>query len=155
MDISGNQLSGNIPAITKRYSILQQLKVIIQTSSFIVLVCALGLYGLGGKASTSGDVYSFGILLLEMIIAKKRTDGIFQEGLSINKFISKVHESSGWEISGVEVAGGEGYACWKLVSAETSGTEGKGEGFSTVFMSISKLGRKTKKLSGHRQRPPA
>ena len=50
-------------------------------------------YGLGGKASTSGDVYSFGILLLEMIIAKKPTYGIFQEGLSINKFISKVHES--------------------------------------------------------------
>ncbi|KAL4637423.1 hypothetical protein ACB092_03G076200 [Castanea dentata] len=42
-------------------------------------------YGLGGEASTSGDVYSFGILLLEMIIAKKATDGIFQEGLSINK----------------------------------------------------------------------
>ena len=48
---------------------------------------------MGGKASTSGDVYSFGILLLEMIIAKKPTDGIFQEGLSINKFISEVHES--------------------------------------------------------------
>lgn len=34
-------------------------------------------------------------------------------------------------MSGVEVAGGEGQACWELVSAETSGTEGKGEGFST------------------------
>ena len=48
---------------------------------------------MGKKASTSGDVYSFGILLLEIIIAKKPTDGIFQEGLSINKFISEVHES--------------------------------------------------------------
>ena len=48
---------------------------------------------MGGKVSTSGDVYSFGILLLEIIIAKKPTDGIFQEGLSINKFISEVHES--------------------------------------------------------------
>ena len=48
---------------------------------------------MGGKASTSGDVYSFGILLLEIIIAKKPTDGVFQEGLSINKFISEVHES--------------------------------------------------------------
>ena len=48
---------------------------------------------MGGKASTSGDVYSFGILLLEMIIAKKPTDGIFQEGLSISKFISEVHKS--------------------------------------------------------------
>ncbi|KAL0005649.1 hypothetical protein SO802_013210 [Lithocarpus litseifolius] len=50
-------------------------------------------YGLGGKASTSGDVYSFGILLLEMIIAKKPTNRMFQEGLSLNKFISEVHES--------------------------------------------------------------
>ncbi|XP_030958684.1 receptor kinase-like protein Xa21 [Quercus lobata] len=50
-------------------------------------------YGLGGKASTSGDVYGFGILLLEMIIAKKPTDRMFQEGLSLNNFISEVHES--------------------------------------------------------------
>ncbi|KAM4108612.1 hypothetical protein ACB094_03G057800 [Castanea mollissima] len=50
-------------------------------------------YGLGGKASTSGDVYSFGILLLEMIIAKKPTDRMFQEGLSLNKFVSEVHPS--------------------------------------------------------------
>ncbi|XP_030958682.1 probable LRR receptor-like serine/threonine-protein kinase At3g47570 [Quercus lobata] len=50
-------------------------------------------YGLGGKASTSGDVYSFGILLLEMIIAKKPTDSMLQEGLGLNKFISEVHKS--------------------------------------------------------------
>ncbi|GMY21065.1 probable LRR receptor-like serine/threonine-protein kinase At3g47570 [Fagus crenata] len=50
-------------------------------------------YGLGGKASTSGDVYGFGILLLEMIIAKKPTDSMFQEGLSLSKFISEVHQS--------------------------------------------------------------
>ena len=48
---------------------------------------------MAGKASTSGDVYSFGILLLEMIIAKKPTDRMFQEGLSLNKFMSEVHES--------------------------------------------------------------
>ena len=29
------------------------------------------------------------------------------------------------------MAGGVGWACRELVSAETSGTEGKGEGFST------------------------
>ena len=50
-------------------------------------------YGLGRKASTSGDVYSFGILLLEMFIAKKPIDRMFQEGLSLNKFISEVQES--------------------------------------------------------------
>ncbi|GAU40369.1 hypothetical protein TSUD_319810 [Trifolium subterraneum] len=44
-------------------------------------------YGLGGKVSTSGDVYSFGILVLEMFIAKKPTDEMFKEGLSMNKFV--------------------------------------------------------------------
>ena len=48
---------------------------------------------MGGKASTSGDAYGFGILLLELIIAKKPTERMFQEGLSLNMFISKVHET--------------------------------------------------------------
>ncbi|XP_058781423.1 probable LRR receptor-like serine/threonine-protein kinase At3g47570 [Vicia villosa] len=47
-------------------------------------------YGLGGKASTSGDVYSFGILLLEMLIAKKPTDEMFKEGLNMNNFVSEM-----------------------------------------------------------------
>ncbi|XP_050877646.1 probable LRR receptor-like serine/threonine-protein kinase At3g47570 [Lathyrus oleraceus] len=49
-------------------------------------------YGLGGKASTSGDVYSFGILLLEMFIAKKPTDEMFKEGLNMNNFVSEMGE---------------------------------------------------------------
>ena len=40
-------------------------------------------YGLGSKPSTSGDVYSFGILLLEMLVGKKPTDEMFKEGLSL------------------------------------------------------------------------
>ncbi|TYH73879.1 hypothetical protein ES332_D05G359300v1 [Gossypium tomentosum] len=47
-------------------------------------------YGLGSKASTSGDAYSFGVLVLEMFIAKKPTDEMFKEGLSLNKFASAV-----------------------------------------------------------------
>lgn len=47
-------------------------------------------YGLGGKASINGDVYSFGIVLLEIFVAKKPTDVMFKEGMSLSKFVSAV-----------------------------------------------------------------
>ncbi|CAL5044143.1 unnamed protein product [Urochloa decumbens] len=37
-------------------------------------------YGLGGRPSTQGDVYSFGVMLLEMISGKRPTDVIAEEG---------------------------------------------------------------------------
>nr|XP_043633261.1 receptor kinase-like protein Xa21 [Erigeron canadensis] len=43
-------------------------------------------YGLGSKRTSSGDVYSFGILLLEVMTGKKPTDEIFNEDLSLHKF---------------------------------------------------------------------
>ncbi|KAA8517994.1 hypothetical protein F0562_015468 [Nyssa sinensis] len=45
-------------------------------------------YGMGGQVSTFGDVYSYGILLLEMFTGKRPTDDIFKEGLSIQKFVA-------------------------------------------------------------------
>ncbi|XP_015579042.2 putative receptor-like protein kinase At3g47110 [Ricinus communis] len=56
-------------------------------------------YGMGGSASTSGDVYSFGILLLELFIAKKPTNVMFQEGLSLSNFAMRVNENHVTEIA--------------------------------------------------------
>ncbi|KAF5799398.1 putative protein kinase RLK-Pelle-LRR-XII-1 family [Helianthus annuus] len=45
-------------------------------------------YGIGNEMTSSGDIYSFGILLLEVMTGKKPTDDIFQDGLSLHKFAS-------------------------------------------------------------------
>ncbi|XP_058111179.1 putative receptor-like protein kinase At3g47110 [Magnolia sinica] len=43
-------------------------------------------YAMGSKASTQGDVYSYGILLLEMITGKGPTDDMFKDNLSLHHF---------------------------------------------------------------------
>ncbi|ONI29519.1 hypothetical protein PRUPE_1G200700, partial [Prunus persica] len=43
-------------------------------------------YGMGGQVSILGDIYSFGILLLEMFTGKRPTDDMFKDGLTIHQF---------------------------------------------------------------------
>ncbi|MED6197976.1 hypothetical protein PIB30_061815 [Stylosanthes scabra] len=43
-------------------------------------------YGEGGSVSPQGDIYSYGILLLEILTGKRPTDAMFGEGLSLHKF---------------------------------------------------------------------
>ncbi|KAL4629096.1 hypothetical protein ACB092_05G284900 [Castanea dentata] len=45
-------------------------------------------YGLGSEVSTKGDVYSYGILLLEMITGKRPTDNMFDRGLNLHNYAS-------------------------------------------------------------------
>ncbi|KAL7169698.1 hypothetical protein ACSBR2_034683 [Camellia fascicularis] len=42
-------------------------------------------YGTGSMVSTGGDVYSYGILLLELFTGKRPTDGMFKDGLTLHK----------------------------------------------------------------------
>ncbi|KAI5434150.1 hypothetical protein KIW84_021128 [Lathyrus oleraceus] len=42
-------------------------------------------YGAGGPVTPKGDIYSYGILLLEMLTGKRPTDHIFYENLSLHK----------------------------------------------------------------------
>ncbi|XP_031398845.1 probable LRR receptor-like serine/threonine-protein kinase At3g47570 [Punica granatum] len=46
-------------------------------------------YGLGSEVSTRGDVYSYGIVLLEMFTAKRPTDEMFSENLNLHKYVKK------------------------------------------------------------------
>ncbi|TYI63012.1 hypothetical protein E1A91_D10G290700v1 [Gossypium mustelinum] len=44
-------------------------------------------YGMGSELSTKGDVYSYGIVLLEMFTGKRPIDERFREGLSLHNFV--------------------------------------------------------------------
>jgi len=44
-------------------------------------------YGMGCKISTGGDVYGFGVLLLELLTAKRPTDELFGDNLSLHKYV--------------------------------------------------------------------
>ena len=52
----------------------------------IEYLSAFAEYGLGCKISAGADVYSFGVLLLELLTGKRPTDDMFIDGLTLPIF---------------------------------------------------------------------
>ncbi|KAL6839532.1 hypothetical protein ACP4OV_030802 [Aristida adscensionis] len=46
-------------------------------------------YGFGGKLSTEGDVYSYGIIILEMLTGRRPTDEMFVNGMNLHKYVEE------------------------------------------------------------------
>ena len=42
---------------------------------------------MGRKVSTEGDIYSYGIILLEMITGRRPTDEMFKDGMNLRNFL--------------------------------------------------------------------
>ncbi|KDP44942.1 hypothetical protein JCGZ_01442 [Jatropha curcas] len=70
--------------------ILPQLTKPNESSSSIGIKGTIGYaapeYGIGGEVSIQGDIYSYGILLLEMITGKKPTDNMFEASLNLHNY---------------------------------------------------------------------
>ncbi|CAM8922789.1 unnamed protein product [Rhodiola kirilowii] len=50
-------------------------------------------YGMGAIISTQGDIYSYGIVLLELITGKRPTDDMFNNGMSLRSFCERAISS--------------------------------------------------------------
>ncbi|CAN6372474.1 unnamed protein product, partial [Urochloa humidicola] len=73
-------------------------KILVQDSSWLqqsessmgfrgTLGYAAPEYGAGNMVSTQGDIYSYGILVLETITGRRPTDGAFGQGLSLREYV--------------------------------------------------------------------
>ncbi|KAM7469475.1 hypothetical protein LguiA_007658 [Lonicera macranthoides] len=55
-------------------------------------------YGMGGAASKCGDVYNYGVLLLEMFTGRRPTDDMFKDGLNLHNYIKMALQEQGMQI---------------------------------------------------------
>ncbi|KAM7469497.1 hypothetical protein LguiA_007680 [Lonicera macranthoides] len=55
-------------------------------------------YGMSGAASKYGDVYSYGVLLLEMFTGRRPTDDIFKDGLNLHNYMKMALQEQGMQI---------------------------------------------------------
>ncbi|KAJ4748299.1 Receptor kinase-like protein Xa21 [Rhynchospora pubera] len=70
-------------------------KSLVESESSIGIRGSIGYvppeYGEGGPVSTAGDVYSFGVLLLEMFTGRNPTEYMFKDGLTLHNFVEMAY----------------------------------------------------------------
>ncbi|KAM3685374.1 hypothetical protein ACJW31_11G112500 [Castanea mollissima] len=89
-------------------------------------------YGMGSQLSTNGDVYSFGILLLDMLTGRRPTDKLFKDDLNLHNFVKLALPGRVMEIADHSIfnKGGEND---NMVSSWSDWTSGQTECLISVF----------------------
>nr|GMD87339.1 probable LRR receptor-like serine/threonine-protein kinase At3g47570 [Ipomoea batatas] len=100
--LSKNQLGGKIPEFLGKLQYLKRLNLSFnhlegeiptegifknKTEVEVVGNNLCGEYGMGSDLSTFGDMYSYGILLLEIFTSKSPTSDIFNNGLTLHNYV--------------------------------------------------------------------
>ncbi|RWW01684.1 hypothetical protein GW17_00035265 [Ensete ventricosum] len=66
-----------------------------------ILTCEINAeYGMGGQVSTHADVYSYGVLLLELFTGRRPTDDMFKDGLTFQKHVEGAF-TGGAQVTGI------------------------------------------------------
>ncbi|KAK3436976.1 hypothetical protein EUGRSUZ_C01543, partial [Eucalyptus grandis] len=66
-----------------------------------------GKYGMGDMVSTQGDMYSYGILLLEMLTGRRPTEETFKDHLNLHNFVKVALPDQMMEIVDLAIFNGE------------------------------------------------
>ncbi|XP_035545742.1 probable LRR receptor-like serine/threonine-protein kinase At3g47570 isoform X2 [Juglans regia] len=82
----------------------------MQTITLATLGYMAPEYGLGGVVSTRGDVYSYGILLIETFTRKKPTDDLFAGEMSLKRWVNEALPISAIDIVDASLLGNERYS---------------------------------------------
>ncbi|PNX89289.1 kinase-like protein, partial [Trifolium pratense] len=85
-------LDEDMVAHVSDFGIARLVSTISGNSSTIGIKGSVGYappeYGMGSEVSTSGDIYSFGILMLEMLTGRRPTDEVFKDGQNLHNFVA-------------------------------------------------------------------
>ncbi|XP_047961823.1 receptor kinase-like protein Xa21 [Salvia hispanica] len=88
-------------------------EVVAQTQTLATIGYAAPELGMEGKVSTQGDVYSFGIMLLEMFTGKKPTDDMFDGEMRLKEWVSESLQGNSVPIAHALLSGEDQDFCAK------------------------------------------